>query len=90
MRLIDADALEKLLTDMATDARSIRELQLNALCYAAVKNESMTPTIDAIPVEWLRDRMFDMPDADEALSKAAWRVMRAWKERDGDADQSDK
>lgn len=54
MRLIDADALEKLLTDMATDAKSIRELQLNALCYAAVKSESMTPTIDAIPVEWLR------------------------------------
>ena len=53
MRLIDAEALEKLLTDMATDAKSIRELQLNALCFAAVKSESMTPTIEAVPIKTL-------------------------------------
>ena len=60
-RLIDAEALEKLLVDMATDAKSIRELQLNALCYAAVRSESMTPTIDAIPVEWLKKHVADNP-----------------------------
>ena len=42
------------------------------------------PAADAVPMEWLRDRMLDMPSTDEALSKAAWRVMRAWeKEQEG-------
>lgn len=35
------------------------------------------PAIDAIPVEWIRSLMLDgWPDD----SKAAWRVLKAWKE----------
>lgn len=38
---------------------------------------SQPETVDAIPVEWIRSLMLDgWPDD----SKAAWRVLKAWKE----------
>lgn len=55
MRLIDAEELEKLLVDMASTEKTIRGIQMNALCFAAVKSETMTPTIDAVPVVRCKD-----------------------------------
>lgn len=50
MRLIDAETLENLLTEFAHTAKTVHEVQMNALCFAAVRSESLTPTIDAVPV----------------------------------------
>lgn len=35
------------------------------------------PTIDAIPVEWLEDKMQNSP---KELGIAAWRVLNAWRQ----------
>lgn len=71
MRLIDADALNNELQKRVGSPTDEKLYEAN-LCIIDA------PTIDAIPVAWLRDKLLDMSNADEALSKAAWRVMRAW------------
>ena len=76
MRLIDADALNKELQKRVGSPDDEKLYEAN-LCIIDA------PTIDAIPVTWLRDKLLDMPNADEALSKAAWRVMRAWEKEQG-------
>lgn len=69
-RMIDADALKDNMfgyapPEMTWDRGDIEH-----------KIDEM-PTIDAIPVEWIRSLMLDgWPDD----SKAAWRVLKAWKE----------
>ena len=41
-------------------------------------DEDIAPTVDAIPVEWLRDKMLDLQNKDKALSRAAWLVLYEW------------
>lgn len=36
------------------------------------------PTVDAIPVEWLDEKILDLKHKDKALSAAAWLVLHAW------------
>ena len=48
MRTIDADALIKLLEDCGSNVRNIHELEMNALCFALLRSEANTPTIDAV------------------------------------------
>jgi hypothetical protein len=63
MRLIDADAL--------------LENQPKG-CYRTSDWINAAPTIEAIPVEWLKDKMHNSP---KELSLAAWRVLNAWRPR---------
>lgn len=86
MRLIDADALREHFADMRNYGKCSAkfpdhcgEPSTNWHCVeAALANE---PTVDAIPVEWLRDMMINS-DAEE--SKAVWLVMREWKREHGE------
>lgn len=71
-RIIDADALKDNMfgyapPEMTWDRGDIEH-----------KIDEM-PTIDAIPVEWLRDKMLDLQNKDKALSRAAWLVLYEWK-----------
>ena len=63
------------------DSDIVKEYLKRAIFGADAKIDGWVdamPATDAVPMTWLRDKLLDMPNADEALSKAAWRVMRAW------------
>lgn len=68
MRLIDADALNKMLQERVGSPTDDKLYEVN-LCIIDA------PTIDAVPVDWLRELMLYGEPED---SKAAWRVMREW------------
>ena len=72
-RLIDADALTakcgEWYTEEGTEEGFIGTLE--SLLNAA-------PTIPAILVEWLNNKMLDLQNKDKALSKAAWLVLYEW------------
>ena len=71
MRLIDADALNRELQQRVGSPTEDKLYEVNLSIIEA-------PTIDAIPVEWLREAMlFGEPEE----SKAAWRVMKLWEKR---------
>ena len=81
MRLIDADALYEVMEFNQTSVsvcmtveeakgRTAQKVQ----CLEDIDN---APTVDAIPVEFVRDMMLH-GDPDE--SNAAWRVLKAWEE----------
>ena len=83
MRLIDADALwEEVdfhvtsVSVCATSEQAIGQTEFKNRCLEDIDN---APTIDAIPVEWLNDKMLNGP---RELSMAAWRVLNAWHPRD--------
>lgn len=75
MRLIDADALKESVN---------KNLQGQLYGFEVYGLICDAPTIDAIPTDWL-DRL--MQDGTPEESKAAWRVLRAWrKEQEADHD----
>lgn len=73
-RLIDADALMYSIrhaiypSDMTTTVAV-------GICESHVKD---APTIDAIPLQWLNNKMLDLQNRDKALSRAAWLVLYEW------------
>ena len=80
MRLIDADALRETVEFHPTSAsvcmtaeeargRTAQKLQ----CLEDIDD---APTIPAIPIDWLEKLMHEGEEDD---SKAAWRVLRTWK-----------
>ena len=65
MRLIDADALkEKKVYSHERHEKIVPVAEID-----------WSPTIDAIPVEWLNNVMLNCDDED---SKAAWRMLHKW------------
>ena len=79
MRLSDADVLRGILLEIYEEKEKRRDQAGRSAISDAIIRLGAVPEVNAIPVEWLRDKLLDMPNADEALSKAAWMVMRAWK-----------
>ena len=75
-RLIDADLLNKELQKRLGSPVDDKLYEVN-LCIIDA------PTIDAIPLEWLRDKMLDLQNRDKALSKAAWLVLYEWQKEQG-------
>jgi hypothetical protein len=69
VRLIDADALNKELQKRVGSPTDEKLYEAN-LCIIDA------PTINAIPVEWVRNMMVER-EAEE--SRAAWLVLREWK-----------
>lgn len=49
-----------------------------AYCSSILQEIDAAPTVDAIPVEWLNNKMLDLQNKDKALSKAAWLVLYEW------------
>ena len=72
-RIIDADALKAKCGEWYTEEGTEEGFigTLGSLLDAA-------PTVDAIPVEWLNNKMLDLQNRDKALSKAAWLVLYEW------------
>lgn len=68
MRLVDVDALNKELQKRIGSPTDDKLYEVN-LCIIDA------PTIDAIPVEWVRNMMLER-EAEE--SRAAWLVLREW------------
>ena len=69
-RLIDADALKHEIVGAIPLMLSIR---------IPIEDEiDAAPTVDAIPMEWLNNKMLDLQNRDKALSKAAWLVLYEW------------
>lgn len=89
MRLIDADALFAVvkghhdLYNGATNPtdKARRDENLQVMC-----DITDAPTIDAIPVEWLEDKMFN---STKEVSVAAWRVLNEWHPHDVQAWQKE-
>lgn len=72
MRLIDADALNKELQKRIGSPTEDKLYEVN-LCIIDA------PTIDAIPVKWLEDKMLN---STREVSVAAWRVLNEWHPHD--------
>ena len=83
MRLIDADALKETMefhvTTMSVCSTTIEARakgEMKRTCIADVAN---APTIDAIPVEWLRKVMMnDVNDSNS--SNAAFQILELWQQ----------
>lgn len=75
VRLIDADALPNEL--FKKHVHDGEELEPMIFFEDAVNVVHTMPTIDAIPVEWLEDKMQNSP---KELGIAAWRVLNAWRQ----------
>ena len=72
MRLIDADALNKELQKRVGSPTDDKLYEANLVIIEA-------PTIDAIPVEWLREKMRGYASALKSTETAALvRVMQMW------------
>jgi hypothetical protein len=74
MRLVDADALCTHIEN-EFDGVCVYDVSGNEAAREFCDMVDIAPTIDAIPVEWLRDMMLER-EAEE--SRAAWLVMREW------------
>lgn len=57
MRSIDADGLKKVFKEKSTEAVCGAEL-----CKAIISQIDNQPTVDAIPVEWIKKRMLNVKD----------------------------
>lgn len=57
MRAIDADGLKKVFKEKSTEAVCGVEL-----CKAIISQIDNQPTVDAIPVEWIKKRMLNVKD----------------------------
>lgn len=66
LRLIDADALKE---------KTIGHGEKIAYVVSFIWDIDTSPTIDAIPVEWLNNIMLNGDNED---SKAAWRMLHKW------------
>lgn len=77
MRLTDLDQTIFIpLMDEAEGTTYEVQMTLGEFLYKFL-DEFQPEVVDAIPVEWIRSLMLDgWPDD----SKAAWRVLKAWKE----------
>lgn len=71
MRLVDAEALE---SETCCGCKNYEHKYSNCIDCALAN----APTIDAIPAEWLNNKMLDLQNKDKALSKAAWLVLYGW------------
>lgn len=77
MRLVDADALPSAL--FQKHVHDEEELEPMLYFEDAVKVVENAPTIDAIPVEWLRDKMRGYASALKSTETAALvMVMQMW------------
>ena len=81
-RAIDADALKEQIESHVVSMSvclSVDEhygkVTMREECLQDIAD---APTIDAIPVEWLNNKMLDLQNRDKALSKAAWLVLYEW------------
>lgn len=80
MRLIDADALLEYLDKRRTyEVMDGRNKAYGKGVRDAMKDIESAPTIDAIPMEWITEKIQDVLNKDKALSAAAWLVMHAWR-----------
>lgn len=89
-RLIDADVYAAEMRKKQDDCCAWKDsLDKGTELYARAEQSFVTfveaaltlknqPTIPAIPVEWLVDKMLNSP---KELSLAAWRVLNAWRPR---------
>lgn len=95
MRPIDADAYaaemqkrqeackEWLAATDEGDEMHVRAQQsLAAFCEACLTLDKM-PTMEAIPMSWINEKLLDMKKKDMALSAAVWLTRRAWLEEQG-------
>lgn len=78
MRLIDADALDKTLVEAQAECKKNGGNFRFGVLSNVRANIANAPTIDAIPVEWLQDKMLNSP---KELSISAWRVLNEWHPR---------
>lgn len=75
-RMIDADALPDALFQKHVHYGEGTEMYLS---YNDVVDAiDAAPTVEAIPAEWLNNKMLDLQNRDKALSKAAWLVLYEW------------
>lgn len=83
MRLIDADALNKVLQEKLGSPTDDKLYEVNLSIIEA-------PTIDAISVEWLKERMNRALDSavlmgdrsEDNVAKSIWNVLTVWKRRE--------
>ena len=79
MRLVDGDALPSAL--FQKHVHDGEELEPMLYFEDAVKVVEDAPTIDAIPVEWMRDKMRGYASALKSTETAALvRVMQMWED----------
>lgn len=76
-RLIDAEALaSELYKHHVHDDEELEPLVYLADAEKVIAN---APTVDAIPVEWMIEKLMDLRNKDRALSRAAWLVLHTWR-----------
>lgn len=80
-RLIDADALDKMLADAQTECkRNGGNFRFGVLSNVR-ENIANVPTINAIPVEWLQAKITELRAMGEYQNDCAnsiWFVVRLW------------
>lgn len=77
VRLIDAEALASELYNH--HVHDDEELEPLVYLADAEKVIADAPTVDAIPVEWMIEKLMDLRNKDRALSRAAWLVLHTWR-----------
>ena len=73
-------------TNLKRNVDSVQDGDMNRTRRAAQRIIASLPTIDAIPVEWLEDKMFN---GTRDVSAAAWRVLNEWHPHDVQAWQQE-
>lgn len=77
MRLIDADDL---IPQMESDASEIEDPIASMFAYAAINDIKHAPTVEAIPVSWIKERMSNIEDT---MLEMAWSMLISdWEERE--------
>lgn len=94
-RLIDAEALERSIKSWYCDPGKCNNYD-GVMCRACRIDDALSeidraPTVDAIPVEWLREMMINADDnADTEMASAISWLIQTWqKEQEAKHEQAD-
>jgi hypothetical protein len=87
VRIIDADALkeqvESHVVSMSVCLSMDEHYGKVTMREDCLQDIADAPTIEAIPLEWLNNKMLDLQNRDKALSRAAWLVLYEWQKGQG-------
>jgi hypothetical protein len=84
MRPVDADALDNMLAGAQIECKRNGGNFMFGVLSTVRENIKMMPTVDTIPVEWMRDKMRSYASALQSTETAALvRVMQMWEDEQG-------
>ena len=79
MRMIDADAFEVISWSAKGQTAEYERGHDDGISFMIAKIDKQ-PTIDAIPVEWLREKMIDHPELLYSVTDGIQAVLDIWNE----------